>query len=29
MALDPDNKPKEFLSILVATGFRLFGPATW
>jgi hypothetical protein len=29
MALDPENKPKEFLVILVATGIKIFGNKPW
>jgi hypothetical protein len=29
MALDPENKPREFLIILVATGLRIFGNKPW
>lgn len=29
MALDPDEKPKEFLTILIATGLKIFGNKAW
>ena len=29
MVLNPEEKPKEFLTILVALGLRLFGPNAW
>lgn len=29
MALDPENKPKEFLTILVAAGLLIFGNRNW
>lgn len=29
MAVNPDEKPREFLAILVATGLRLFGHQAW
>jgi hypothetical protein len=29
MALDPDDKPKEFLTIIIATGLKVFGNRLW
>lgn len=29
MALDPENRPREFLTILVAAGLLLFGNKLW
>lgn len=29
MALDPENKPREFLILLVATGLKIFGNKPW
>jgi hypothetical protein len=29
MALNPDENPKEFLIIIVATGLRIFGNKPW
>jgi hypothetical protein len=29
MALNPDDKPKEFLTILVAAGLLIFGNKPW
>jgi hypothetical protein len=29
MALNPDEKPKEFLCIVLAVGLKVFGPQAW
>jgi hypothetical protein len=29
MALDPNDKPKEFLILIVATGLKIFGNKPW
>jgi len=29
VALNPDEKPKEFLTILLATGLKIFGGKSW